>query len=48
MGKIALSQHTSLDGVIQSPGSTDVPFKSPVTESVRAARRGSRLPGDRA
>jgi dihydrofolate reductase len=27
MGKIALSQHTSLDGVMQSPGSTDVPFK---------------------
>src|SRR5919201_589715 len=27
MGKIALSQHTSLDGVIQSPGPTDVPFK---------------------
>jgi dihydrofolate reductase len=27
MGKIALSQHTSLDGVMQSPGPTDVPFK---------------------
>src|ERR687891_279020 len=27
MGKIALSQHTSVDGVMQSPGSTDVPFK---------------------
>jgi dihydrofolate reductase len=27
MGKIALSQHTSLDGVMQSPGTTDVPFK---------------------
>jgi dihydrofolate reductase len=27
MGRIALSQHTSLDGVIQSPGPTDVPFK---------------------
>jgi dihydrofolate reductase len=27
MGKIALSQHISLDGVMQSPGSTDVPFK---------------------
>jgi dihydrofolate reductase len=27
MGRIALSQHTSLDGVMQSPGSTDVPFK---------------------
>ena len=27
MAKIALSQHTSLDGVMQSPGSTDVPFK---------------------
>jgi dihydrofolate reductase len=27
MGKIALSQHTSLDGVMQSPGRTDVPFK---------------------
>jgi dihydrofolate reductase len=27
MGKIALSQNTSLDGVMQSPGSTDVPFK---------------------
>jgi dihydrofolate reductase len=27
MGKIALSQHTALDGVMQSPGSTDVPFK---------------------
>src|SRR5918996_5583085 len=27
MGKIALSQHTSIDGVMQSPGSTDVPFK---------------------
>jgi len=27
MGKIALSQHTSLDGVMQSPGHTDVPFK---------------------
>jgi hypothetical protein len=27
MGRIALSQHTSLDGVMQSPGPTDVPFK---------------------
>jgi dihydrofolate reductase len=27
MGKIALSQNTSLDGVMQSPGHTDVPFK---------------------
>ena len=27
MGKIALSQHISLDGVMQSPGPTDVPFK---------------------
>ena len=27
MGKIALTQLTSLDGVMQSPGSTDVPFK---------------------
>ena len=27
MGKIALSQNTSLDGVMQSPGPTDVPFK---------------------
>jgi dihydrofolate reductase len=27
MGKIALSQNLSLDGVMQSPGSTDVPFK---------------------
>lgn len=27
MGKIALSQQTSLDGVMQSPGPTDVPFK---------------------
>src|SRR5919108_1203706 len=27
MGKIALSQHTTLDGVMQSPGPTDVPFK---------------------
>jgi dihydrofolate reductase len=27
MGKIALSQHVSLDGVMQSPGPTDVPFK---------------------
>jgi dihydrofolate reductase len=27
MGKIALSQHTSLDGVMQSPGPTDIPFK---------------------
>src|ERR671922_1998450 len=27
MGKLALSQHTSLDGVMQSPGTTDVPFK---------------------
>jgi dihydrofolate reductase len=27
MGKIAVSQHTSLDGVMQSPGSTDVPFR---------------------
>jgi dihydrofolate reductase len=27
MGKIAVSQHTSLDGVMQSPGTTDVPFK---------------------
>ena len=26
-GKIALSQHTSLDGVMQSPGPTDLPFK---------------------
>jgi dihydrofolate reductase len=27
MGKIALSQNISLDGVMQSPGHTDVPFK---------------------
>ena len=27
MGKIAVSEHTSLDGVMQSPGTTDVPFK---------------------
>jgi dihydrofolate reductase len=27
MGKIALSQNTSLDGVMQSPGPKDVPFK---------------------
>jgi len=27
MGKIALSQHLSLDGVMQSPGPTDIPFK---------------------
>ena len=27
MGKIALTLVTSLDGIIQSPGSTDVPFK---------------------
>jgi dihydrofolate reductase len=27
MGKIALSQNLSLDGVMQSPGPTDVPFK---------------------
>jgi dihydrofolate reductase len=27
MGTIALSQHVSLDGVMQSPGPTDVPFK---------------------
>jgi dihydrofolate reductase len=27
MGRIALSQNTSLDGVMQSPGPTDVPFK---------------------
>ena len=27
MGKIAVTQLTSLDGVMQSPGSTDVPFK---------------------
>ena len=27
MGKIALSQNMSLDGVMQSPGPTDVPFK---------------------
>jgi dihydrofolate reductase len=27
MGKIAVSQNISLDGVMQSPGSTDVPFK---------------------
>jgi dihydrofolate reductase len=27
LGKIALSQHVSLDGVMQSPGPTDVPFK---------------------
>jgi dihydrofolate reductase len=27
MGKIALSQNTSLDGVMQSPGPTDVPYK---------------------
>jgi dihydrofolate reductase len=27
MGKIALSQNTSLDGVMQSPGPTDVAFK---------------------
>jgi dihydrofolate reductase len=27
VGRIALSQNTSLDGVMQSPGHTDVPFK---------------------
>jgi dihydrofolate reductase len=27
MGRIAVSQNVSLDGVMQSPGSTDVPFK---------------------
>jgi dihydrofolate reductase len=27
MGKIVLTQLTSIDGVMQSPGSTDVPFK---------------------
>jgi dihydrofolate reductase len=27
MGKIAISQNTSLDGVMQSPGPKDVPFK---------------------
>jgi hypothetical protein len=27
MGKIAVTQLTSLDGVMQSPGTTDVPFK---------------------
>jgi dihydrofolate reductase len=27
MGKIALSQNISLDGVMQSPGHTDVPFR---------------------
>jgi dihydrofolate reductase len=27
MGKIALSQNMSLDGVMQSPGPTDVPFR---------------------
>jgi hypothetical protein len=27
MGRIALTQLTSLDGVMQSPGPTDVPFK---------------------
>ena len=27
MGKIAITELTSLDGVMQSPGSTDVPFK---------------------
>src|ERR671922_1742204 len=27
MGKIAVTELTSLDGVMQSPGSTDVPFK---------------------
>ena len=27
MGRIVLTQLTSLDGVMQSPGSTDVPFK---------------------
>jgi dihydrofolate reductase len=27
MGKIVVSEHVSLDGVMQSPGSTDVPFK---------------------
>jgi dihydrofolate reductase len=27
MGRIALTQLTSLDGVMQSPGTTDVPFK---------------------
>lgn len=27
MGKIVLGQNTSVDGVMQSPGSTDVPFK---------------------
>jgi hypothetical protein len=27
MGKIVVSEHVSLDGVMQSPGPTDVPFK---------------------
>ncbi len=27
MGKIVLTQLTSVDGVMQSPGPTDVPFK---------------------
>jgi dihydrofolate reductase len=27
MGKVVLTQHTSVDGVMQSPGTTDVPFK---------------------
>jgi dihydrofolate reductase len=27
MGRIALTQLTSVDGVMQSPGRTDVPFK---------------------
>jgi hypothetical protein len=27
MGNVALSQHTSLDGVMQSPGPADVPFR---------------------
>jgi dihydrofolate reductase len=27
MGRIAVSQNVSLDGVMQSPGTTDVPFK---------------------
>ena len=31
MGKLALSQNTSLDGVMQSPGPTDVPFKYATT-----------------
>jgi dihydrofolate reductase len=49
MGKIALSQNTSLDGVMQSPGPTDVPFKyRGWAVDFDAGREGSRFALDSA